>query len=81
MAGWSGRPRKDHKWRVSGPIGCLLWLVVLLVILIVAAVLFGGFQTGTKVNGAPQGAGHARIYVTGSPALLGAVRGDGQPAK
>jgi hypothetical protein len=42
---------------VSRPVGCLLWLVVLLVILIVAAVLFGGFQTGTKVNGSPKGAG------------------------
>jgi hypothetical protein len=57
MAGRSGRPRNDDRRRVSRPFGCLLWLVVLLVILIVAAVLFGGFQTGTKVNGAPQGAG------------------------
>jgi hypothetical protein len=32
----------------------LLWLVVLLVILIVAAVLFGGFQKGTKVSGSAQ---------------------------
>ena len=38
---------------MSRPVGCLLWLVVLLVILIVAAVLFGGFQTGTKATGAP----------------------------
>jgi hypothetical protein len=57
MTGWSGRPQKDNGRRVSGPVGCLLWLLVLLVILIVAAVLFGGFQTGTKVNGAPQGTG------------------------
>jgi hypothetical protein len=57
MAGWSGRPRKDNGRRMSRPVGCLLWLVVLLVILIVAAVLFGGFQTGTKVNGSPEGVG------------------------
>jgi hypothetical protein len=57
MAGRSARPQKDKRRRVSRPFGCLLWLVLLLLILIVAAVLFGGFQTGTKVSGAPQGAG------------------------
>jgi hypothetical protein len=51
MAGWSGRSPQQNRRRVSRPIGCLLWLVVLLVILIVAAVLFGGFQTGTKATG------------------------------
>ena len=56
MAGWSGRSPKNGR-RMSGPVGCLLWLVVLLVILIVVAVLFGGFQTGTKVSGSPKGAG------------------------
>ena len=39
---------------MSRPVGCLLWLVMLLVILIAAAMLFGGFQTGTKA--AAQGA-------------------------
>jgi hypothetical protein len=57
MAGWNWRPHKDNARRVSRPVGCLLWLVVLLLVLIVAAVLFGGFQTGTKVNGSPEGAG------------------------
>jgi hypothetical protein len=57
MAGGSERPHNDNRRRMSRPVGCLLWLVVLLVILIVAAVLFGGFQTGTKVNGAPRTAG------------------------
>jgi uncharacterized protein (DUF58 family) len=54
MAGWNWRPHKDNGRRVSRPVGCLLWLVVLLLVLIVAAVLFGGFQTGTKVNGSPE---------------------------
>jgi hypothetical protein len=54
MAGWSGRSRQGNERRVRGPVGCLLWLLVLLVILIVAAVLFGGFQKGTKVSGSPQ---------------------------
>jgi len=57
MAGWSGRRQKDNGRRVSRPVGCLLWLVVLLAILIAAALLFGGFQTGTKVNGSPEGTG------------------------
>jgi hypothetical protein len=53
MAGWSRRSPQQNRRRMSRPFGCLLWLVVLLVILIVAAVLFGGFQTGTKATGAP----------------------------
>jgi hypothetical protein len=31
--------------------GCLLWLLGLLIVLIILALLFGGFQKGTKVNG------------------------------
>ncbi|HUB39795.1 MAG TPA: hypothetical protein VMA72_13160 [Streptosporangiaceae bacterium] len=54
MAGWRGRSSLDSRRRVSRPVGCLLWLVVLLVILILAAVLFGGFQKGTKATGSPQ---------------------------
>ena len=53
MAGWSGRSPKENRRRLSRPVGCLLWLVALLLVLIVAAVLFGGFQTGTKATGAP----------------------------
>lgn len=54
MAGWSGRSPQGNRKRVSRPVGCLLWLVVLLVILIVTAVLFGGFQKGTKATGSAQ---------------------------
>jgi hypothetical protein len=42
-----GQPR-----RFSRPVGCLLWLIALVVLLIVLASLFGGFQKGTKVGGA-----------------------------
>jgi hypothetical protein len=38
-----GRPRG----RLTG---CLLWVIGLIVILIVLALLFGGFQKGTKVG-------------------------------
>ncbi|HEY2076189.1 MAG TPA: hypothetical protein VGH53_07620 [Streptosporangiaceae bacterium] len=46
---------------MSRPVGCLLWLVVLLVILIAVAVLFGGFQKGTKATGSPQPSAPAAI--------------------
>ena len=30
--------------------GCLLWVVILLVVLVVLSLLFGGFHKGTKVS-------------------------------
>jgi hypothetical protein len=36
--------------RMSRPVGCLIWLIVLVVLLIIAALMFGGFQKGTKYN-------------------------------
>lgn len=38
---------------MSRPVGCLVWLIVLLVLLIMAALMFGGFQKGTKVSAQP----------------------------
>ena len=32
-------------------IGCLIWLIAIVVILIVLSLLFGGFTKGTKVSG------------------------------
>ena len=57
------RSVKSTTWR-RGPgrrrgrlTGCLLWLIGLIVILIILALLFGGFQKGTKVGaGAPAAA-------------------------
>jgi len=37
--------------RLGWPIGCLLWLVLLVVVLIVLSVLFGGFRLGTRAAG------------------------------
>jgi hypothetical protein len=31
--------------------GCLLWILVLIVVLVVLSVVFGSFQKGTRVNG------------------------------
>jgi hypothetical protein len=36
--------------RMSRPAGCLIWLIVLLVLLVIAALMFGGFQKGTKYS-------------------------------
>jgi hypothetical protein len=46
------RPSAGQSRRFSRPVGCLLWLIALIVLLIVLASLFGGFQKGTKVSGA-----------------------------
>ena len=43
--GRSWRPRR----RLTG---CLLWILGLIVALVILSLLFGGFQTGTKVGGA-----------------------------
>jgi hypothetical protein len=47
------RERFDgRRWRPrSRAFGCLLWVVLLIVILIVLSLMFGGFQKGTKVSG------------------------------
>ncbi len=46
--GYGGRRRR---WPRSRAGGCLLWIVLLIVILIVLSVMFGGFQKGTKESG------------------------------
>lgn len=50
MLRWYGRRQERRRPRF---IGCLIWLIALVVILIVASLLFGGFTKGTKVSGAP----------------------------
>ena len=48
---------------MSRPVGCLIWLIILLVLLIVAALMFGGFQKGTKVS-AQQGLNAQQVALT-----------------
>lgn len=48
---WPFRRRRRRR-RVMG---CLLWILTLLLVLLVLSLLFGGFQRGTKVGG---GDGH-----------------------
>jgi hypothetical protein len=45
-----GRSRVTRR-RFSRPVGCLLWLIALILLLVLLSVLFGGFQKGTKVSG------------------------------
>jgi len=45
------RSRSRSRWPQSRAGGCLLWIVLLIALLIVLSVLFGGFQKGTKSGG------------------------------
>ena len=47
MLRWYGRRDGPRRPRL---IGCLIWLIALVVILIVLSLLFGGFTKGTKVS-------------------------------
>jgi hypothetical protein len=42
------RPRQGRR-RIR-PLGCLLWVLGLIILLLVLSLLFGGFQNGTKVG-------------------------------
>ncbi len=54
MAGWlrRGRVRRERQWRRRNRrIGCLMWLVVVILVVIALGLFFGGFRKGTKVGG------------------------------
>lgn len=51
MLGWLLR-RGERRPR-SRLAGCLLWILALIVLLIVASLLFGGFRKGTKAGAGP----------------------------
>ncbi len=42
--------RRGRRWPRSRAGGCLRWIVLLIAILVVLSVLFGGFQKGTKAG-------------------------------
>ncbi len=49
---WRRRPEQPGgARRLSRPLGCLLWVLLLLVVLVVLSVLFGGFRLGTRAEG------------------------------
>jgi hypothetical protein len=43
--------RERRRWPRSRAGGCLLWVLLLIVILIVLSLMFGGFRKGTKAGG------------------------------
>ena len=47
----SGYRVRRRRWPRSRAAGCLLWVALLIVLLIVLSLLFGSFQKGTRVNG------------------------------
>ena len=71
--GGSGSRRGRSRTRLGG---CLLWILGLIIVLVVLSLLFGGFQKGTKVNGA----GPAVPFTAGA-ACWSALQGEaGAPA-
>jgi hypothetical protein len=67
----------DHRGRgrrrlTPTPIGCAIWIIALLVLLIILSVLFGGFQLGTKAGsiGRPSTVPAATVLVAGSQPRL-----------
>ena len=48
MVRWYGRREGRRMPRL---VGCLIWLIALVVVLIVVSLLFGSFTKGTKVSG------------------------------
>jgi len=54
MADDRGRGRRrsrDRRRLLPAPLGCVIWIVALLALLVIMSVLFGGFQVGTKAGG------------------------------
>lgn len=67
--GGTGRPRR------SRVIGCLMWLIAVIILLIVASLIFGGFQKGTKAAGL--GGGTSGGTSGARPAALSPAHGAG----
>ena len=64
MLRWYGRRDGRRRPRL---IGCLIWLIALIVVLIVLSLLFGGFRKGTKVSWARPAAPPAAVQQSSPP--------------
>jgi hypothetical protein len=42
---------RGRRWPRSRAGGCLLWILLVIVVLIVLSLMFGGFRKGTKTGG------------------------------
>jgi hypothetical protein len=47
------RPARTR--RRSRPVGCMIWAVAIIIVLLVLSILFGGFHQGTKASGPAPG--------------------------
>jgi hypothetical protein len=47
------RGRWRRRWPRSRAGGCLMWILIIVVVLIILSIMFGGFQKGTKATGLP----------------------------
>jgi hypothetical protein len=72
---WTGRPGGTGRPRRRRVIGCLMWLIAAIILLIVVSLVFGGFQKGTKAAGL--GAGTRGGIGGARPAALSPARGAG----
>ena len=72
MLGWlfGSRERRPR----SRLVGCLVWIIALIVLLIVLSLLFGGFQKGTKATGAAPPLPVAASLMAASPVAASPVR-------
>ena len=50
MTGWRRRTDRSGR-RLSRPVGCLVWIIGLILLLLLLSALFGGFQKGSRVSG------------------------------
>jgi hypothetical protein len=48
--GWMGTRTRRERGPRSRRIGCLFWILILIGVIIVLSLLFGGFQKGTKTG-------------------------------
>ena len=72
---WRRARSHDRSRRFSRPVGCLFWVLALLVLLLLLSLLFGGFQKGQKVgSGSLPGLG---VKPPAQEFALGGVSGPG----
>ena len=72
MTRWMGGGRGRAGWtRPRGAVGCLVWILALLVILLLLSLIFGGFQKGSRV-GSGSAPGH-RLQPPAQELALGRV--------
>jgi hypothetical protein len=57
MSRWlyrDSRPARTRRRR-SRPVGCMIWAIAIIIVLLVLSILFGGFHQGSKASGPAHG--------------------------